>query len=62
MTMRPTLFISMLLWYAVLAPGAGPLQAAPPGAVAANPEINRPYLNPDVDYWRRVFESEQREI
>ena len=60
--MRPTLLTGMVVWYALLAPSAGLAQAVPPGAVAANPEINRPYLNPDVDYWRRVFESEQREI
>ena len=62
MTMRATLFISLVLGHAVMATGVGLVQAAPPGAAAANPAINRPYVNPDVDYWRRVFESEQREI
>lgn len=28
----------------------------------ANPEINRPYDNADVEFWRGVFESENREI
>jgi SAM-dependent methyltransferase len=60
--MRPTLFIGLVLCNAMLAPGVGLAQAAPPVAATADPEINRPYVNPDVEYWRRVFESEQREI
>lgn len=42
---------------------AGPVMGErPTGQVGANPEINRPYENADVDYWRGVFESERREI
>ena len=51
-------WIVVLLSATLAAAGACPAAAQP----AVDASINAPFADPDVDYWRSVFESDRREI
>lgn len=49
--------LQALLWYCCVLIPAGYARD-----IGANPEINRPYLNPDIKEWVQRFETEGREV